>query len=101
MAAATERVVLLMSPEEKACLANMARQAGTSVGEFVRRLVRERVSDIELAAEIEGRRCEFEALVSELENSTTRAHAAWDAALDEAERTRRHFRKGRAERVAS
>ena len=40
-------------------------------------------------------------LLSELENSASRAHAALDAALDEAESTRRYFRNGRAERVAS
>jgi Ribbon-helix-helix protein, copG family len=101
MATATERVVLLMSPDEKARLANLARQSGTSIGEFVRRLIRERASDSELAAEIEGRRPEFEVLLSELENSASRAHAALDAALDEAESTRRYFRNGRAERVAS
>ena len=101
MATATERVVLLMSPDEKARLASLARQSGTSIGEFIRRLIRERASDTELTAEMEGKRPEFEALLSELENSASRAHAALDAALNEAECTRRYRRKGRAERVAS
>ena len=74
--ATTERVVLLMSPEEKARLTSLARQSDMSVGEFIRRLIRERASDSKLAAEMEGRRPEFEALLSELENSARRAHAA-------------------------
>ena len=44
--ATTERVVLLMSPDEKARLANLARQSDTSIGEFTA-AVRERASDSE------------------------------------------------------
>jgi hypothetical protein len=101
MAVATGRVVLLMSYDEKARLAGMARDAGVSVGEFVRRLVRERVSDAEFEVELERRRPEVEALLAELEVSSARAHAALDAAIAEAEKTTHHFRAARAERVAS
>ncbi len=100
-AAATERVVVLMPPEEKAQLAEMARHAGISIGEFVRRLVREQVSDAELEAELERRRPEVEALLDELEASSERAHAALDAALAAVEETRRHLSGPWSERVAS
>jgi hypothetical protein len=101
MAAATERVVLLMSPDEKTRLATMAKEAGVSIGEFVRRLLRERISDSEFEAELEQRRPEFEALLTELELSNARAHTALDEALEEIEKTKRYFRQPRAERVAS
>ena len=99
MAAATERVVLLMSPDEKARLAGTARQAGVSIGEFVRRLLREHAADAEFQAELAQRQPEFEALLDQLEASSDRAHAAIDAALEEVERTRRQFRRSGAPRV--
>lgn len=101
MAAATERVVLLMSPDEKAWLAGTARRAGVSNGEFVRRLLREHAADAEFQAKLAQRRPEFEALLDQLEASTDRAHAAIDAALAEAERTRQHFARQRAPSVTA
>jgi Ribbon-helix-helix protein, copG family len=100
-AVATERVVVLMPPNEKAQLTAMARQAGVSIGEFVRRLVRDQASDAELQAELERRRPEVEALLDELEASSERAHAALDAALAAVEETRRYLSKPWSERAAS
>lgn len=90
-ALASERVVNLMPVEEKALLGELARRAGVSIGEFVRRLVREQASDAELEAELESRRPELEALLDELEASNTRAHHALDAALASVEETRRQL----------
>ena len=39
MAAATQHVVVLMPPEDKARLEEKARRAGTSIGEIVRRFI--------------------------------------------------------------
>lgn len=100
-AAATERVVILMPPDEKAQLVELARHAGVSIGEFIRRAVREQVSDAEFEAELERRRPDVEALLDALEESSTRAHAALDAALASVEETRRQFARAGSERAAS
>jgi uncharacterized membrane-anchored protein YhcB (DUF1043 family) len=101
MATATARVVVLMSPDEKERIATQARLERVSIGEFMRRCVSSQISDAELEAELEKRRPELEALLDELEASNARAHAALDAALEEVEKTRHHFSRTRADRVAS
>ena len=101
MATATARIVVLVSPDEKERIATQAKLEGVSMGEFMRRSVASQISDADLEAELQKRRPEFEALFDELEASNARAHAALDAALDEVEKTRRHFSRTRAERVAS
>lgn len=72
---ATERVITLMTPTEKAALEQKARQAGVSVGEFVRRSVD--AYDPEEAALL----TELEALAVELKRSNDEASAALDRAL--------------------
>jgi hypothetical protein len=71
---ATERVVVLMAPQDKAKLEDKARRAGTSVGEFVRRSID--------AYEPEAGVDELECLLVVLEQSSHQALAA----LAEAER---------------
>ena len=74
VAAATQRVVVLMPPEDKAWLEEKARRAGTSIGELVRRSVEA------YDPELEG--AELEALVRLLEEGQARAMRS----LDEAEK---------------
>lgn len=89
--AATERVVVLMPPDEKSQLVELARRANVSIGEFLRRLVREQAAAAALEAELETRRPEVEALLDALEAGNARAHAALDAALLAVEATRRQL----------
>jgi hypothetical protein len=88
MAAATERVVVLMTPSEKRALEAKARRTGASTAEFVRRSV----DAFDEAADS----AEVEALLKTL--ATT--HATTLAALDRAERqlaeTRAWFAKKRS-----
>lgn len=100
MATATARVVVLMPQDEKERLAEEARQAGISVGEFVRRSVAGHVSDAEFEAALEARRPEIEALLGELERSNERALRALDEAEATVQATLDHLRKPRAERVS-
>jgi excinuclease UvrABC ATPase subunit len=100
MAAATARVVVLMPPEEKERLAEQARQAGVSVGEFIRRSVAEHIADLEFEAELEKRRPEFETLLDELEQSNDRTMRSLDEAEATLKETLAYLRKPRAERVA-
>lgn len=90
-AVTSERVVVWMSAAEKALLASLARRAGVSISEFIRRAVREQVSGAEFEAELESRRPELEALLDELEAGNARAHLALDVALASAEETRRQL----------
>ena len=83
MAAATERVVVLMPPEDKARLEKKARRAGTSVGELVRRSVEA------YEPELEG--AELEALLRLLEESHARAMRSLDEAEKELEVTLAYF----------
>lgn len=83
MAAATQRVVVLMPPEDKARLEEKARHAGTSIGELVRRSVEA------YEPELEG--AELEALVRLLEESQARAMRSLDDAEKELAVTRAHF----------
>jgi hypothetical protein len=72
MATASERVVVLMPPEDKASLEEKARQAGVSIGELVRRSV--------AAYEPELEEAELEAVLRLLRDSQERALTALDAA---------------------
>jgi hypothetical protein len=83
MAAASERVVVLMPSEDKARLEEKSRRAGTSVGELVRRAVE--------AYEPELQAAELEALVRLLEESQARAIQSLDAAGEELAATRAYF----------
>jgi Ribbon-helix-helix protein, copG family len=83
VAAATERVVVLMPPEDKARLEEKARRARTSIGELVRRSVEA------YEPELEG--AELEALLQLLEESNARAMRSLDEAEKELEVTRAYF----------
>jgi hypothetical protein len=83
VAAATQRVVVLMPPEDKARLEAKARRAGTSIGELVRRSVE--------AYEPEWQAAELEALVRLLEESQARAMRSLDEAEKEFATTRAYF----------
>jgi Ribbon-helix-helix protein, copG family len=83
MAAATERVVVLMPPKDKARLEAKARQARTSIGDLVRRAVEA------YEPELEG--AELEALVRLLEESQARAMRSLDEAEKELAATRAYF----------
>jgi hypothetical protein len=74
VAAATKRVVVLMSPEDKARLEEKARRARISTGELVRRSIEA------YEPELDG--AELEALLRLLEESHARAMRS----LDEAEK---------------
>jgi hypothetical protein len=88
VAAATQRVVVLMPPEDKARLEEKARRAGTSIGELVRRSVDAYEPELEDA--------ELEALLRLLEDSQQRAMKALDAAERELAATEAHFAAKRA-----
>jgi hypothetical protein len=83
VAAATQRIVVLMPPEDKARLEAKARRAGTSIGELVRRSVE--------AYEPELQGAELEALVRLLEESQASAMRALDEAEKELATTRAYF----------
>ncbi len=88
MAAATERVVVLMPPGDKAQLEEKARKAGTSIAEIVRRSVAAYDPELEEA--------ETEALLRLLEESQQRAMKALDAAERELAATEAYFAAKRA-----
>ncbi|HYM33291.1 MAG TPA: ribbon-helix-helix protein, CopG family [Candidatus Cybelea sp.] len=83
MAVATQRVVVLMSPKEKAKLEAKARRSGASVAEFVRRSVAAYAPD--------GREGEVEALLKTLQTSHREALAALGDAGRELKTTRAYF----------
>jgi hypothetical protein len=83
MSAATQRVVVLMPPEDKARLEDKARRAGTSIGELVRR------SLDAYDPELDG--AELEALLRLLEESQARAMTSLDDAEQELAITRAYF----------
>jgi len=87
--AATERVITLMTPTEKAKLEARAREAGVSVGEFVRRSVDS--YDPEVAADL----VLLHALSNELRRSNAEAVAAMDRALTSLQATRDQLERGR------
>ena len=100
MPAATARVVVLMTPEEKERVTQQARLEGISVGEFIRRSAAGQMSDAELEAELEKRQPEIEALLDELERSNEQTLKALDEAEAALQETLAYFKKPRAERVA-
>jgi hypothetical protein len=81
MATATERVVVLMPPEEKKELTELATRAGCSVSEFVRRALLDAIGDARLEAELEKRRDKIEPLLDELERRNAATLAAIDATI--------------------
>jgi hypothetical protein len=81
-ATATERVTTLMTPAEKSHLEAKAKQAGVSVGEFVRRSVE--YYDPAEAADI----AQLSALADALRRSNQAASDALDVALASVEATR-------------
>jgi hypothetical protein len=83
--AASERVTTLMTPNEKSALEAKARQAGISVGEYVRRSVAS--YDPEEAAAL----AQLAALAAELTRSNREASEALDRALAGIALTRRQF----------
>jgi hypothetical protein len=85
MAAATERVVVLMPREEKARLESRARAAQVSIGEYVRRSVNAYDPD---AA---GQEQELMRLVGEVYRTHGEALQALDEAEAELKRTRSYF----------
>ena len=99
--AASERVVVLMPPDEKTHLVELARRANVSIGEFLRRLVREQAAAAALEAELAQHRPEVEALLDALEAGNTRAHMALDAALAAVEATRRQLAESGPAHVAA
>lgn len=82
---ATERVTTLMNPSEKAALEFKAKQAGVSVGEFVRRAV-DCFDPDEAAALIE-----LSALAEQLSRSNREASDALDRALASVDLTRQQL----------
>jgi hypothetical protein len=83
MAAVTQRVVVLMPPEDKARLEEKAGRAGTSIGELVRRSVDAYDPELQAAA--------LEALVRLIEESRARAMRSLDEAEKELATTRAYF----------
>jgi hypothetical protein len=81
---ASERIVVLMSPKEKAQLEARARNAKSSVGEFVRRSLAAYEPD---AAE----HTEFAALLDVFEETHRQALAALADAEKEVKKTRAYF----------
>jgi hypothetical protein len=73
MAAATERVPVLMTPAEKRRIARQAQKAGVSLGEYLRRAAAAFSPEQDDEA--------FEALLTQVERSTTAASTAVDEAL--------------------
>ncbi len=72
--AASARLVVQMTPEEKAVLDRRARKAGLSTSELVRRWVND-------DNDIEEHREEIEALLTTLESSTPRILKSLDSTL--------------------
>lgn len=85
---ASERVVVLMPPEDKAKLEDKARRWGMSVGELVRRSVRAYEPDDQLAA--------VESLLAALDHTNREAMAALADAERELAATERYFAERRA-----
>lgn len=97
MATATARVTVLMPPEDKAALVRMARRAGLSIGELVRRAVAAQLSDAELERRLEGERAELESLLARLEASHRAALRSVDGALERVDAVLARLGRGEAE----
>lgn len=77
MATATERIPVLVSTAEKARIARMAKSAGLSMGEFLRRAAAAfRPSDDDRI---------LEGMIDQMNKTTAQANAAIDQALAEVE----------------
>ncbi len=84
----TERMVLLVTPEEKALIGSRAAQMGVSASEFVRRAVELfDPADIAAMAELETLLPELEAMADRME----RAKADWPRQVAEREAERAYF----------
>jgi hypothetical protein len=75
--AATARLVVQMTPEEKKALDSMAKRAGIPISEFVRRRLN--------ADDLEPQRVEIEALLAGIEASAPEILAAVDHAIETVE----------------
>ncbi len=73
MATATERIPVLVSPAEKSQIANMAKAAGLSVGEFLRQAA-SAFTPSEDDQILEG-------MIAQMNKTTTQANEAIDKAL--------------------
>ncbi len=73
MAAATERIPVLVTPDQKADITKKAKAANMTVGEFVRRAAEAYQPDDEDGA--------LERLIEEIEKTGTKASKALDASL--------------------
>jgi hypothetical protein len=83
MATASERVVVLMSRDEKAALKDKARRVGASVGELVRRSVE--------AYDPDSDNAKIEAFLEIFEETHARTLAALDRAERELDETLAYF----------
>ena len=73
MTAATQRIPVLVTPAEKEQIAKMARGAGLSMGEFLRRAA--------MAFQPGEDEKLLESMIEQMSKTTTRAHLAIDEAL--------------------
>jgi hypothetical protein len=95
MATATERLVVLMTPEDKSAVENKAAALGLKTAEFVRRAAA--AYDPEEAASL----VQLAALAADLKRSNQEAGEALDRALASVEETRRQLESHRADRSAA
>ena len=93
MATATERIPVLVTPAEKRKISSLAKGAGMSMGEFLRR------------AAVSFRSSEddqmLEALIGQMVKSTARASAAIDHALSHVEASNKRIRALEAKKRAA
>ncbi len=89
----TERVVILMTPEQKRALAHRAKALDLSVGELLRRSAE--------GVGAGGEEAAFAALAGELRDSVRQSRAAVRAALAEAEATLEYLGRRRKDRRAA
>ncbi|CAL1241582.1 plasmid mobilization protein [Candidatus Methylocalor cossyra] len=73
MATATKRIVVQVTPQQKATIVGAARELGLNISDFMRRAAEN------FRGETEDR--DLEALLRQVEESTQRANAALDHAL--------------------
>ena len=93
----TERLIVLVSPEEKARISKLAKQRHTSVGTLVRTALSRLESDLD-RPEGEGeaepsaeQAAALDRLAEVALQSMERANSALDRAFDELEETKRYF----------
>ena len=95
MATATERLVVLMTPEDKSALEDKAAALGLKTSEFVRRATA--AYDPEEAESL----AQLAVLAADLKRSNQEAGAALDRALASVEETRQQLASHRADRSAA